>query len=115
MSLCLLPKLWHWLNKQVMIWRSRVLSERETDDVCLCLRENADEEMTCLIRVGVCEGVSTPCSSLDWRFTHPLSSPSHPVLTFVFSLLPPLPAGSYSRGGGTHLSHGPVCTFPALI
>lgn len=31
MSLCLLPKLWHWLNKQVMTRRSRVLRERETD------------------------------------------------------------------------------------
>lgn len=33
MSLCLLPKLWHWLNKQVMIRRSRVLRETDTKSV----------------------------------------------------------------------------------
>lgn len=39
MSLCLLPKLWHWLNKQVMTWRSRVLRERVCvgGSVCVCV------------------------------------------------------------------------------
>lgn len=76
------PKLWHWLNKQVMIWRSRVKERLTEKSVCVYERK-WETRIKKIIRVDVCEGVSKPCGNSDWCFTHPLSSPPHPVYTFA--------------------------------
>lgn len=87
MSLCLLPKLWHWLNKQVMTRRSRVLRERLTESVYVKKKQNSSLSVYINMSGWQCVrswGHRLVC--LDWHF------PPSTVITLIilFSMSVPL-------------------------
>lgn len=109
MSLCLLSKLWHWLNKQVMTWRSRVLRERDPS-VCVCVRGSE--------RWGVCVCLKAWAHLVvAWIGTCLLHS-YHPVICLVSSC--PASASHHDRKlqtEGRGLSAPPisVCIRPGRL
>lgn len=86
----------------------------------VCVRERQGERNHLILRVCVWvrESVSALCSSLDWHFTHPLLSPSHPVYVSVLSLFPAACFYLYGKlqsgGAGLVGPSAPAVPSPAL-